>query len=59
MQTTIITLYSLWQHARNYYNPKQQRQVLRILGMPAVYGSTSLFLLPPLSRTSSLTVPYV
>lgn len=42
-QTTIISLYSILQHARNYYNPKQQRQVLRIMGMPAVYAIVSFF----------------
>ncbi|GAA5884504.1 hypothetical protein JCM6882_005280 [Rhodosporidiobolus microsporus] len=41
--TTIITLYSVLQHALHYYNPKQQRQVIRIMWMPAVYGIVSFF----------------
>ncbi|GAA6002268.1 hypothetical protein JCM10207_003155 [Rhodosporidiobolus poonsookiae] len=40
---TVITLFSVWKHARNYYNPKQQRQVLRIMFMPAVYAIVSFF----------------
>ncbi|GAA5967214.1 hypothetical protein JCM11641_000479 [Rhodosporidiobolus odoratus] len=40
---TVISLFSVWKHARNYYNPKQQRQVIRILFMPAVYGIVSFF----------------
>ncbi|GAA6037905.1 hypothetical protein JCM8097_009483 [Rhodosporidiobolus ruineniae] len=43
LAATIITFYSVLQHARNYYNPKQQRQVIRILWMPAVYGIVSFF----------------
>ncbi|BGP14568.1 hypothetical protein JCM10213_001917 [Rhodosporidiobolus nylandii] len=41
--TTIFVLFSVAKHARNYYNPKQQRQVLRILLMPAVYAIVSFF----------------
>ncbi|GAA5821243.1 hypothetical protein JCM11251_004529 [Rhodosporidiobolus azoricus] len=41
--TTIITLYSVLQHALHYYNPKQQRQVIRIMWMPAVYAIVSFF----------------
>ncbi|GAA5868622.1 hypothetical protein JCM8547_003758 [Rhodosporidiobolus lusitaniae] len=40
---TFVTLINGWRHARNYYNPKQQRQVLRIMLMPAVYGIVSFF----------------
>ncbi|GAA5899275.1 hypothetical protein JCM8208_001605 [Rhodotorula glutinis] len=41
--STLITLVSIWLHARNYYKPKEQRQVLRILLMPAVYAIVSFF----------------
>jgi hypothetical protein len=36
--STVITFYNVWLHARNYYKPKEQRQVIRILFMPAVYA---------------------
>ncbi|GAA6058754.1 hypothetical protein JCM10212_001870 [Sporobolomyces blumeae] len=38
-----ITLVSIWKHCRNYYVPSQQRQIIRILWMPAVYGVVSFF----------------
>ncbi|KAF8993912.1 DUF300-domain-containing protein [Cyathus striatus] len=41
--TVIITLISVFQHCRNYNNPSQQRQILRILYMPAVYAIISFF----------------
>ncbi|GJN87385.1 hypothetical protein Rhopal_000334-T1 [Rhodotorula paludigena] len=41
--STLITLISVWLHARNYYKPKEQRQILRILLMPAVYAVVSFF----------------
>lgn len=34
----MISLVSIFKHARNYYVPKQQRQIIRILWMPAVYA---------------------
>ncbi|GAA5981431.1 hypothetical protein JCM5350_004063 [Sporobolomyces pararoseus] len=39
----VISLISILKHARNYYVPKQQRQIIRILWMPAVYGVVSFF----------------
>ncbi|GAA5884830.1 hypothetical protein JCM16303_007291 [Sporobolomyces ruberrimus] len=39
----VISLVSILKHARNYYVPKQQRQIIRILWMPAVYGVVSFF----------------
>jgi hypothetical protein len=41
-QSLVISLISILKHARNYYIPKQQRQIIRILWMPAVYGGESL-----------------
>ncbi|KAF8797823.1 DUF300-domain-containing protein [Phlegmacium glaucopus] len=41
--TTIISLVSIMQHCRNYTNPAQQRQILRILYMPPVYAIISFF----------------
>lgn len=39
--STVITLCTVYLHAHNYTKPKEQRQILRILLMPAVYASTS------------------
>ncbi|GAA5936016.1 OSTA/TMEM184 family protein [Sporobolomyces koalae] len=39
----VISLVSIIKHSRNYYVPKQQRQIIRILWMPAVYGVVSFF----------------
>ncbi|CEQ42783.1 SPOSA6832_04644 [Sporobolomyces salmonicolor] len=36
--STVITLFTVFMHARNYYVPKEQRQIIRILFMPAVYA---------------------
>ncbi|KAJ7687812.1 organic solute transporter Ostalpha-domain-containing protein [Mycena rosella] len=41
--TVIITCISVLQHCRNYTAPREQRQVIRILYMPAVYGVISFF----------------
>ncbi|GAA6010174.1 hypothetical protein JCM11491_005376 [Sporobolomyces phaffii] len=41
--SVVISLISILKHARNYYVPKQQRQIIRILWMPAVYGVVSFF----------------
>ncbi|GAA5835989.1 hypothetical protein JCM9279_002158 [Rhodotorula babjevae] len=41
--STFITLATVYLHARNYYKPKEQRQILRILLMPAVYAIVSFF----------------
>ncbi|GAA5857727.1 hypothetical protein JCM5353_003327 [Sporobolomyces roseus] len=38
-----LSLLSIIKHCRNYYVPKQQRQIIRILWMPAVYGVVSFF----------------
>lgn len=39
--TTIITIISVSMHARNYRVPAEQRQILRILYLPMVYGIIS------------------
>ncbi|KAJ7287484.1 DUF300-domain-containing protein [Mycena rebaudengoi] len=39
--TVLISLVSVLSHCRNYTNPKQQRQIIRILYMPPVYGVIS------------------
>ncbi|KAF7315620.1 hypothetical protein MIND_00077400 [Mycena indigotica] len=39
--TVIISVVSVLLHCRNYTNPKQQRQILRILYMPPVYAVIS------------------
>ncbi|KAJ6586973.1 DUF300-domain-containing protein [Mycena vulgaris] len=39
--TLIISFFSVLSHCRNYTNPRQQRQILRILYMPPVYGVIS------------------
>ncbi|KAI5474436.1 hypothetical protein MNV49_003269 [Pseudohyphozyma bogoriensis] len=41
--STLISLYTILIHARNYYIPKEQRQTLRILFMPPVYAVVSFF----------------
>ncbi|TFK72244.1 DUF300-domain-containing protein [Pluteus cervinus] len=41
--TVIITTLSVLQHCRNYTNPREQRQILRILYMPPVYAIISFF----------------
>jgi len=41
--TTLISLVTIFQHCRNYTNPRQQRQILRILYMPPVYAIVSFF----------------
>ncbi|CAE6439273.1 unnamed protein product [Rhizoctonia solani] len=37
----LITCINVSRHARNYRAPKEQRQIMRILYMPLVYGSVS------------------
>lgn len=39
--TLIISLISVLRHCRNYTNPREQRQILRILYMPPVYATIS------------------
>ncbi|SCZ99048.1 BZ3500_MvSof-1268-A1-R1_Chr3-1g05782 [Microbotryum saponariae] len=39
--STVVTLISVFFHARNYYVPREQRQIIRILFMPAVYSIIS------------------
>ncbi|KAF9443865.1 DUF300-domain-containing protein [Macrolepiota fuliginosa MF-IS2] len=39
--TVIVSLFSVLSHCRNYTNPPQQRQILRILYMPPVYAVIS------------------
>ncbi|KAJ3718494.1 organic solute transporter Ostalpha-domain-containing protein [Lentinula raphanica] len=39
--TVIISFFSVLQHCRSYTNPAEQRQILRILYMPPVYGVIS------------------
>ncbi|KAG8980694.1 hypothetical protein FRB93_009067 [Tulasnella sp. JGI-2019a] len=41
--TTLLTLYNVQNHARNYRNPAEQRQIIRITYMPLVYGIISFF----------------
>ncbi|KDQ26226.1 hypothetical protein PLEOSDRAFT_1067086 [Pleurotus ostreatus PC15] len=41
--TLIITTLSVGQHCRSYTNPAEQRQILRILYMPAIYAIISFF----------------
>ncbi|WWC88208.1 uncharacterized protein L201_003113 [Kwoniella dendrophila CBS 6074] len=41
--TTLITLFSLTMQAINYQHPPAQRQVMRVLLMPAVYSIVSFF----------------
>ncbi|KAF8574754.1 DUF300-domain-containing protein [Ramaria rubella] len=41
--TVLITMYSVFSHARNYHNRNEQRQILRILYMPAIYAIISFF----------------
>ncbi|KAJ7250701.1 DUF300-domain-containing protein [Mycena rebaudengoi] len=41
--TVIITTISVMQHCQNYTSPREQRQVIRILYMPAVYAIISFF----------------
>jgi len=41
--TTVISLVTIFQHCRNYTNPMQQRQILRILYMPPIYAIISFF----------------
>ncbi|KAF7321375.1 hypothetical protein MKEN_00657800 [Mycena kentingensis (nom. inval.)] len=39
--TVLISVISVLHHARSYTNPRQQRQIIRILYMPLVYGVIS------------------
>lgn len=41
--TVVISLVNAWLHATNYYRPQEQRQILRIIYMPAVYAVVSFF----------------
>ncbi|KAK0421926.1 DUF300-domain-containing protein [Armillaria borealis] len=41
--TLIITLVTTIKHAKHYSNPNEQRQILRIVYMPAVYAIISFF----------------
>ncbi|KAF8649120.1 hypothetical protein AX16_006001 [Volvariella volvacea WC 439] len=41
--TVLISSFTISQHCRNYTNPAQQRQILRILYMPPVYAIISFF----------------
>ncbi|ORY79345.1 organic solute transporter Ostalpha-domain-containing protein [Leucosporidium creatinivorum] len=41
--STVISLFTVFMHARNYYRPKEQRQIMRILLMPPVYAVISFF----------------
>ncbi|KAI1793720.1 organic solute transporter Ostalpha-domain-containing protein [Ganoderma leucocontextum] len=41
--TVILTVISVSFHCRNYTNPSEQRQIIRILYMPAVYAIISFF----------------
>ncbi|OCH86292.1 DUF300-domain-containing protein [Obba rivulosa] len=41
--TVILTLVNVLQHCRNYTNRAEQRQILRVLYMPAVYSVISFF----------------
>jgi hypothetical protein len=41
--TVIISAMSVISHCRNYTNPAEQRQIIRILYMPPVYAITSFF----------------
>ncbi|KAL0948355.1 hypothetical protein HGRIS_010939 [Hohenbuehelia grisea] len=41
--TVCITTFSVLQHCRSYTNPGEQRQIIRILYMPAVYAIISFF----------------
>ncbi|ORX35039.1 organic solute transporter Ostalpha-domain-containing protein [Kockovaella imperatae] len=41
--TTLITLFTLTMHATHYQQPAPQRQIMRVLLMPAVYAIVSFF----------------
>ncbi|TFY60687.1 hypothetical protein EVG20_g7331 [Dentipellis fragilis] len=41
--TVIITIITVLKHCRNYTKPNEQRQIIRILYMPAVYAVISFF----------------
>jgi len=41
--TILISLVTILRHCRNYTNPSQQRQILRILYMPPIYATISFF----------------
>ncbi|KAF9788384.1 DUF300-domain-containing protein [Thelephora terrestris] len=41
--TLLISIVTVLKHCRNYTNPPQQRQILRILYMPPIYGIVSFF----------------
>ncbi|KZT05741.1 DUF300-domain-containing protein [Laetiporus sulphureus 93-53] len=41
--TVLLTVINVLQHARHYTNPGEQRQILRVLYMPAVYAVISFF----------------
>ncbi|KIY64014.1 DUF300-domain-containing protein [Cylindrobasidium torrendii FP15055 ss-10] len=41
--TICVTLFNAFRHCSNYVNQKEQRQILRILYLPAVFGIVSFF----------------
>ncbi|KAK4058397.1 hypothetical protein OIO90_000555 [Microbotryomycetes sp. JL221] len=41
--TTMLSMFTVMMHARNYYVPKEQRQIIRIVLMPLVYAIVSFF----------------
>ncbi|KAI0073973.1 DUF300-domain-containing protein [Panus rudis PR-1116 ss-1] len=41
--TLVISLITVLKHATHYYNPGEQRQILRILYMPPIYAIISFF----------------
>jgi len=41
--TVLISIVSVARHCRSYTNPREQRQILRVLYMPPVYATISFF----------------
>jgi len=41
--TVVVSIISVLLHCRNYTNPREQRQIIRILYMPPVYAVISFF----------------
>ncbi|EPS95737.1 hypothetical protein FOMPIDRAFT_1025649 [Fomitopsis schrenkii] len=41
--SVVLTLFNVLQHARHYTNPAEQRQIICVLYMPAVYAVISFF----------------
>lgn len=65
VQSTVISLFTVFMHARNYYRPKEQRQIMvrrrrELLGVERANHlprPQRILLMPPVYAISELTAP--